>query len=165
MEAGMFNLLGKKRQECSHVLDVLENSAEGTAALSAAQREHLAACADCRDAADAFLVSRSLLQELPAREAEPGPWFAPRVMAAIAAREAELRQSLDAWAAVPKLAARLTWVSALALLLATTWLYESPKRAQTTAANQNQGTFESLFDSQQPPAPEDVVLPLESGHD
>jgi hypothetical protein len=166
MEAGMFNLLGmKKRRECSHVLDVLENSAEGTAALSAAQREHLAACSDCQDAADAFLVSRSMLQELSAREAAPGPWFAPRVMAAIAAREAELRQSLDAWAAVPKLAARLTWVSALALLLASTWLYETPKRTQTSAANQSQGTIESLFDAPQPSAPDDVVLSMESGHD
>lgn len=162
----MFNLLGmkKNRKECSHVLDALENSAEGVTALSASQRQHLAACADCQDAADAFSVSRSILQELPAREAAPGPWFAPRVMAAIAAREAELRQSLDAWAAVPKLAARLSWVSALALLLASTWLYESPKHTQNSG-NQGQGTIESLFDAPQSSSPDDVVLSMESGHD
>lgn len=160
----MFNLLGmkKNRKECDRVLDALENGAEGVTALSAAQREHLAGCADCQDAVDAFSVSRSVLQELPARPEEPGPWFAPRVMSAIAAREAELRQSLDAWAAVPRLAARLTWVSALALLLASTWLYESPKHAP---ASQSQGAIESLFDAAQPAAPDDVVLTMESGHD
>ena len=162
----MFNLLGiRKKNDCSRVLDALENSAEGTSALSASQREHLAACTECRDAADAFLVSRNLLQELSAHGAEPGPWFTPRVMAAIAAREAELRQSLDTWVAVPRLAQRLTWVSALALLLASSWLYESPKHAQTSAANQGQGAIESLFDSTQSSAPDDVVLPMESGHD
>ena len=163
----MFDLLGmkKSRNECGHVLDALENSAEGVTVLPAAQREHLAGCADCQDAADTFSVSRSVLRELPAREAAPGPWFAPRVMAAIVAREAELRQSLDAWAAVPKLAARLTWVSALALLLASTWLYSAPRRTQTSAANQSQGTIESLFDAPQSSAPDDVVLNMESGHD
>jgi predicted anti-sigma-YlaC factor YlaD len=157
----MFNLLKMKtdHEECKRLRDVLEGVA--AAPFSAAQREHLAACADCREAADAISVSRSLLRELPSRAAEPGPWFAPRVMAAIAAREVELRQTLDAWAAVPRLAARLTWVSALALLLASTWLYQSPKHAQNSG-NQNPGTVESLFDATQSPAPDDVLLPVEN---
>jgi hypothetical protein len=158
----MFNLLGKKKnqEECRRLRDVLENGAKG-AALSAAQREHLAACADCQEAADAFYMSRTILRELPSRATVPGPWFAPRVMAAIAAREAELRPSLDAWAAVPRLAARLTWVSALALLLASTWLYQSPRHAQNSG-NQNQGTSESLFDAPQSAAPDDVVITMET---
>jgi hypothetical protein len=65
------------------------------------------------------------LSALP-RQAEAGPWFAPRVMAAIKAREAELRRSVDAWIIVPKLARRLTWISALALVLASTWLFGRP---------------------------------------
>jgi hypothetical protein len=155
----MFDLLGMKKshEECRRLRDVLEDAAEG-AALSAAQREHLAACADCQEVADTIFMSRIVLQEVPSRAALPGPWFAPRVMAAIAARESELRRSLDAWAAVPPLAARLTWVCALALLLAGTWLYESPKRAQTAG---NQGTIESLFDAQQSAAPDDVLLTME----
>src|SRR5207344_3351163 len=107
-----------------------------------AQRAHLAACAECQTAAEDILATRGILAELP-RAAEPGPWFAPRVMAAIAARESELRQSLEAWAAVPRFAARLTWISAVALLLAAGWLYESPKFAQPSG---NQTTAESIFD-------------------
>jgi hypothetical protein len=53
-------------------------------------------------------------------------WFAPRVMAAIAAREAELRQSFDAWSVIPKFALQLTWISALALMLAGTWFLQRP---------------------------------------
>ena len=160
----MFNLLGmkKNRDECSRLRDSLEDVAEG-APLSAVQREHLVVCADCQQAADAISVSRSVLHQA-SRAAEPGPWFAPRVMAAIAAREADLRQSLDAWAAVPRLAARLTWVSALALLLASTWLYQSPKHAQNPT-NQSQGAIESLFDGTQSAGPDDVLPTMESGHD
>src|SRR5260370_14819167 len=92
------------------------------------------------------------------RAALPEPWFAPRVMAAITARESELRESLEAWAAVPRLAARLTWLSALALLLASTLLYQLPK---STPRYGNESA-ETLFDSPQTYAPqEDVMLPLE----
>ena len=161
----MWNLLGmkKNRNECSRLRDALESGAHGATALTAAQREHLAACADCQEAAEVFTMSRDILRDLPSRAAQPGPWFAPRVMAAIAAHEADLRQSLDAWAAVPRLAARLTWVSALALLLASTWLYSAPRHAQKSG-NQNQGSIESLFDADSP-GPDDVLPTLESGHD
>jgi hypothetical protein len=81
-------------------------------------------------------------------------------MAAIAARESELRQSLEAWAAVPRLAARLTWISGLALLVASTWLYQLPK---FTPISGNESAVESLFDSSQSSASQDdVVLPLEN---
>jgi hypothetical protein len=63
------------------------------------------------------------------------PWFAPRVMAAIVAREAELRQSIDTWAIVPKLAWRLTWVSAVALVLASTWFLQRPAVAPPVATD------------------------------
>src|SRR6202040_4124601 len=146
----------KKLDEGGRLRDALEGAAE-TAALSRAQQEHLAACPQCQAVADDIAMSRALLREVPGRTALPGPWFAPRVMAAIAARESELVESLEAWAAVPRLAARLTWVSALALLVATTWLYESPKFTQNS---DNQTTAESLFDSSQTQAPDDV-LPME----
>jgi hypothetical protein len=162
----MLNLLGmkKNRKECSRLRAALEDVAHDTTALTAAQHEHLANCADCQEAAEVFTMSRDILQELPSRAAKPGRWFAPRVIAAIAAREADLRQSLDAWAAVPRLAARLTWVSALALLLASTWLYSSPRHAQNSG-NQNPGAIESLFDGTQSAGPDDVLPTMESGHD
>ncbi len=156
----MWNLLKmrKNQGECSRLRDALENVVD-VAALSSAQQEHLAACPACQEASSDISTSRIVLRNVPARAPVPGPWFAPRVMAAIAARESELRQSLEAWAAVPRLAARVSWISALALLLASTWLYESPKFTQNSG---NQATVESLFDSQQSSAPqEDVVLPLE----
>ncbi len=156
----MWNLLRMRKHqgECSRLRDALENVVD-VAALSSAQQEHLAACPACQEASSDISTSRIVLRNVPARAPVPGPWFAPRVMAAIAARESELRQSLEAWAAVPRLAARVSWISALALLLASTWLYESPKFTQNSG---NQATVESLFDSQQSSAPqEDVVLPLE----
>ena len=146
----------RQHRACKRLVDLLEDST-GAAELSAGQQEHLAGCPECQGVADDMSMSRIILRDMPVSSAVPAPWFAPRVMAAIAAREAELRQSLEAWAAVPRFAARLTWISALALLLAGGWLYQLPKRAQTSA---NQTTAESLFDSAQSQAPDDV-LPTE----
>jgi hypothetical protein len=162
MEARMWNPLStrKKEKECRSLRDILESSLE-TSALSAAQQKHLVACPECQEVADDILMTRSILGDMPRHAEVSAPWFAPRVMAAIAAKESELRQSLEAWAAVPRFAARLTWVSALALLLASTWLYESPKSAQNVAQSSgSQSAVESLFDSPQSAATDDV-LPAE----
>src|SRR5260370_25192820 len=109
----------KNREECRRFRDSLEIS-DGMAALSAPLQKHLAVCADCQAAADELLVSRALLRKMPPPLVKPGPWFAPRVMAAIAARESNLLRSQEAWTGVPKLAPRPTRISALALLLAAT---------------------------------------------
>ena len=153
----MWNLLNLKQahQECEEFRDALEGAADVTV-LPVALQKHLDACMKCRVAEDAIFATRAILRDLPSRAEPPAPWFTPRVMAAIAAKESELRQSLEAWAAVPRLAARLTWVSALALLLVTTWLYESPKSAQKSSG-QTTVTVESLFDSPQSSAPDDIL--------
>lgn len=58
------------------------------AAAPAEHRAHAAACADCSDAAKDIVAIRNLLREgTDAPVADP--WFAPRVMAAIASQEAE----------------------------------------------------------------------------
>jgi hypothetical protein len=124
----MWSLLRKGRGECSRFLASLEDVASG-AALSLAQSEHAAQCKECATAVDDWLASRKLLEAMPRQAEVAKPWFAPKVMAAIAARESELRRSLDAWTVVPKLASRLAWVSALALLLTGTWLMERPMSA------------------------------------
>jgi len=166
----MWNSLNTKvkAKDCSSLRDILESARLGGAwevsALSGAQQKHLAACPQCQQVADDILMTRTILRDIPRHSEVSAPWFAPRVMAAIAAKELELRQSLDAWAAVPRLAARLTWVSALALLVASTWLYQSPAKTQT-ATNGNQGSIESLFDSAQSGAPDDVLPSTENGHD
>jgi hypothetical protein len=91
--------------------------------MSVALRGHAESCGDCRDASKDHYASRQLLQVLTASEQTPRPWFAARVMAEIAARESGLTRTLDVWSFVPKLAARVSGVSLIALLLATTWMY------------------------------------------
>src|SRR5260370_18045145 len=139
MEVRMWNPLNTrtKAKDCSSLRDILENASE-ISALSAAQQKHLAACPECQQVADDILMARTMLSDIPRHSEVSAPWFAPRVMAAIAVKESELRQSLEAWAAVPRFAARLTWVSALPLLVASTWLYQSPAKTQTPT-NANQG--------------------------
>ncbi|HKW56584.1 MAG TPA: hypothetical protein VJN42_04435 [Candidatus Acidoferrum sp.] len=87
---------------------------------------HASACAGCRDAANDVLASRGLLAVLPSRAAEAGRWFSSRVMATIAARTAELSHAANTWTFLPKLAARLTWASSIALLLVSAWLFQRP---------------------------------------
>lgn len=66
---------------------------------------------------------RALLRDLQAQRAEPNPFFAKRVMAAIEAQEAEFMRRSRAWAAVPAFASRLSAIAALLLVAAGTWLY------------------------------------------
>lgn len=152
----------KENSKCAAVRDTLENSPQSAGtqsespALSPEQRSHFASCPDCQAGADERLTSSFLLRRLP-KTAAPDAWFAPRVTAAITARESELRQSLETWAVLPRLAARLTWVSALALLLMGTWVFESPRFAR----NGNQSGSESLFESPQPDASDDVLLSMD----
>ena len=152
----MWNLLRKKTIECVHLRNALEQTAN-RADLAPDLQDHLTVCGDCQTAADEFYVGRALLQTLPAQS----PWFAARVMSAIAAREGEIKRSLEAWAILPKLAARLTWVSALALLLAGTWLYERPK--STTRQMDTAG--ESLFEgSTASSSPDDLLASAVEQH-
>src|SRR5580700_1608212 len=142
----MNNLLNKRRVECRDFQSQLEDAAQSAPSAKefselfqdapAALKTHAATCADCRSAADNIIEVRALLAELPSTATMAGPWFAPRVMAAIAARKAELTRAADTWTFLPKLAARLTWASAVALLLASTWLYQKPPTmpAATTTA-------------------------------
>jgi hypothetical protein len=154
-EASMWSLLKRNRGNCNQFLESLEGNTR-VAIRSSALREHAATCKDCQAAADEIHASRELLKALPASQAgKSRPWFAPRVMAAIAAREAELRRSLDTWTAVPRLAARLTWACALALLLASTWLYEKPRAAAKSGGD---ATVESLFDAPATSPNQDDIL-------
>jgi hypothetical protein len=121
----MWKFLKIQEDDCGRFRESLEEVASGGA--SREMLEHSAACEDCAAAAEELLESRELLRALPRESAPAMPWFAPRVMAAIAAREAELRQSFDAWTVIPKFALQLTWISALALMLAGTWFLERPK--------------------------------------
>lgn len=82
---------------------------------------------------------RQLMRGLETHGAEPGPFFAKRVMAAIESREAELTSRVRAWAAVPTFASRLSAVAVMLLLLAGTWLYTGTSRRPATMTG---GIFE-----------------------
>jgi hypothetical protein len=132
----MGTFLNRRRAECREFQVQLEDAAgaapsakglsELLAAAPVALKAHVTSCASCGASAENILAARALLAALPSHAAMSGPWFAPRVMAAIAARKAELSRAADTWTFLPKLAARITWASAVALLLASTWLYQKP---------------------------------------
>jgi hypothetical protein len=152
----MWNPLEKSGSDCARFRDLLEAGGRRTPA--AALREHAAECPECEAAAVELAASRELLSVLP-RQPEAGPWFAPRVMAAIRAREAELRRSVDAWIIVPKLARRLTWLSALALVLASTWLFGG-SAATTWKPVATDITGEPVHDYAAPVNNDDLLLSL-----
>jgi hypothetical protein len=163
-------LLNDNRAECRKFRIQLEDAAaaapgakttsELLAAAPAAQREHIAACAGCRAAAENILESRALLAPLASSAALGGPWFAPRVMAAIAARSAELSRAADTWTFLPKLAARLTWASSIALLLASGWLYQRPAASPATTPQRTDITGEPVADNAAPAINDDVLVSL-----
>jgi len=100
----------------------LDSSASGES-MPGRLRAHAQGCEDCRIALDDHVATRQVLSALATREDTPGPWFATRVMAEISAKQSASPSTLDMWSFVPKLAARVSGVSLIALLLATTWMY------------------------------------------
>src|SRR5882762_3995554 len=163
----MWNLLNKSEEECRKLQDLLEESAaagpeavrieELSQTWPAAQRAHVAACGSCQEAAQDLLASREIFKGVASSTQVARPWFAPRVIAAIAARERELSEMASTWLAVPRFASRLAVASGALLLVASTWLYERPF---TTPANQPAVTAnqEYLFETPQAPMNQDDVL-------
>jgi hypothetical protein len=164
----MWDKFRKENQLCEQYREALEDlrpdvgqvtaSAELRNSLPAELMEHAQGCDACEQAAETFWASRDLLAgplEL-AREHhvvamnETRPWFAARVIAKIAERETEGRRALTEWSgAVAKLASRLAWVSALVLLVGTTWFY-GPHGGQLntqSVESKAEATQQYLFDS------------------
>jgi hypothetical protein len=160
-------LLKRQDGECERLQDWLESLAtesvrgEGVEglleSLPAQERAHFAKCSSCREAAQNLLATRGLLKGAVARAADGGPWFANRVLAAIAARERELALPVSPWSMVPRFASRLAWASAIVLLAGSTWLYQ---RATAVPAKQPAAASspEYLFEAPQPPMNQDDVL-------
>ncbi len=169
-EAGMWDLLTKRKDECTHLRDLLEGlAAERPLAGSVEElleilpqdhRAHFAGCRSCRDAAQDLLAARGIFKGVASHSEEAGPWFARRVMAAIAAREQELALPVSPWTAIPRFASRLALVTAVVLLAGSTWLYESPMAAlnkQPAAASSQEYLFEA---PQQPMNQDDVLISM-----
>jgi len=165
-------LLNTNKEACREFQAQLEDAAASApgpstlpgllAALPVSLSLHASACASCRAAADELAASRAMLAALPSSANLGGPWFPSRVMAAIAARRAELARAADTWTFLPKLAARLTWVSSIALLLASAWLYQRPVAKAPATAKQvaTDITGEPISDISAPAANDDVLVSL-----
>jgi hypothetical protein len=154
----MFEVL-KSHSSCKTIQAMLEDL-DDPKSLPPALAEHAAKCPDCRAAIEEFAESRALFAPLRAERnpAHPQvqPWFASRVMAAIAERESKLEDALEAWSAVPRFASRFAWVSALALLLTTSWLLERQPQPKQMVVTDLAG--ESALDRHPTPANNDEVL-------
>lgn len=165
----MWTLLRKRDEECRKIQDSLEESASASpgtgsvkelvAVLPPAERNHIALCKKCRDAAQDIFSVREVLKDVASRAEEAGPWFASRVMRAIETREQELGARVAAWVEVPRFASRLAWIAAIVILAGSTWLYErapmGSSRPPTGAAAQ-----ESLFETPPPTNQDDVLISM-----
>lgn len=121
------------------------------------EKTHVQSCPDCKDAVSDLLESRALFRNWNAAGVQGNPFFAERVLAAIASRESEMEQATRTWAVVPKLAARLAGIATLVLLIAGTWIYEGPARKQANQPVVEPGS--QLFeDNATVPADRDEVL-------
>jgi hypothetical protein len=159
----MLSLFPRKKKPCSNFLDIATD-AVNTATLEEVlghatpqQRAHVAACDDCRAALEELLAARRLLSAVPSQASVPRPWFTSKVMSAIAARETELSRLATAWTLVPKLASRLAWVSAAAILVAGTWLYRKPA-SSPPGQTATEASVESVFETSPPPNQDDMLL-------
>jgi hypothetical protein len=167
----MSGLLDNTQSHCDHFQEWLEESRSPQSGLETYEnlmsnagpevRQHVQECSDCRDAAEDIVALRNLVREF---EAVPvaGPWFAPRVIAAISSLEVERSRASAIWLAVPRFASRLSWLAAVALLFTCTWMYErstQPIEPQTPSAF----TSEHLFDPPALPANHDDVLVNQAG--
>jgi hypothetical protein len=131
--------------------------------MSPGSREHARGCAECREAAEDVALTRSALRPLGEVSVEPGPWFATRVMAAIAGRESEMDLRDAVWMSIRKLAPRLVAVCALLLVLASTWTYQL-RQVQVMGTEQAGSSDTVLEAGQSAPLNDDVLISATEGH-
>lgn len=167
----MWNLLKKSNNECEVLRDLLEESAgarpeatrveELSTGWTPVQSSHFAACGKCQTVAQDLLATRKLFAQVASSRETERPWFAARVMAAIAARQRELSEGARTWLAVPRFALRLAMASAALLLVASAWLYEKPSGMGAKQPTASMSGQEYLFEA--PPAPmnqDDVLISM-----
>ncbi len=147
---------GKNNSQCEALKNSLEDFAD-SGSLPAELTQHAASCADCRRVVEDYRASQVLLGALRREPAEPKPWFATGVMAAIAVREVNLQGSLEKWIAIPRLASKFAWVSVLALLLSGSWLV-GRQQASRPAWMPTDLAGETLVDRHPAPVDNDDVL-------
>lgn len=165
----MWNLLKKSGQECRRVQNCLEEAAaqrsnDGTVeelieGLTLAARSHVDGCEACREAALDLVATKELFKGVAGIKDEARPWFAARVMAAIAARQNELANALNPWIEFPRFASRFALVAVVLLVAGTTWYYEKGARVPSYQIN-GSATQESIFEAPPPANPDDVLVSM-----
>jgi hypothetical protein len=169
----MWNRMRHLGDECGRFRTSLEDSAvaphasesvdELLAAMPSMARNHFAECLGCQEVAQDLLTARRALKEAVPEAFEPGPWFAGRVIAAIAVRERAIGEAARTWLVVPRFASRLAVASGALLLVASTWLYERPLPAPSQQAS-SLAAQESLFESPPPMNQDDVLINLQESN-
>ncbi len=164
----MWNLLRQNKGECGRLRDSLEEPATKHAhavsveelmeSLPPARREHVASCESCREAVQDLVTTKELFQGVSRFAEEERPWFAARVMNAIAAREKELSLRVSAWRVFPRLASRLAWIMAVVLLAGSTWFYE--KVIREPSYQWNGASQESIFEAPSQTNQDDVLISM-----
>ena len=160
----MWNLRRRSKEECGRLRDAVEGAAAKQAdavsvkslreGLTTEERKHIETCRDCQEAVQELVAAKELFQGASSFREEARPWFAARVMAAIAAREKDLAECVTAWTEFPRFASRLIWVAAIVLLASTTWFYESVVRVPGPVS----GSQESIFEAPQQTTPDDILI-------
>lgn len=162
----MWTWLGRKTSECRRIEErlfaLLETQPFSSleswlAAAEPEVRAHVKDCARCSAEMDDVIYALSLLRANRPATADPGPAFAARVMQAIAEREQHGSSPGSLWFAVPAVAARLAWVSAAVLLVASTWMYEQRPSAPAPSAAKNVSA-DVFLEPAPPPATQDEIL-------
>jgi hypothetical protein len=169
----MWQLSKKIAKDCEDTRDELERDSEGTdgdhgaalrmllTRLPEAARKHVRGCEDCQIYADELVQVRAIFESGrafgSAEEMQPSPYFMGRVMRSILDREAELENAAQTWAAVPRLAYRVSVLASLTLLIAGSWLYQQPRHSTTVAVNAQQNA-EGLVEGGTNSVQDDLLL-------
>lgn len=169
----MWNLLKKNNAECGRLRDSFEEAATKHAgaisveglieSLPQAEREHVTSCESCREAAQDLVATKRLFQGAASFAEDARPWFAARVMNAIAAREKELSLRVSAWSEFPRFASRLAWITAVVLLAGSTWFYEKAMKAPSYPLK-GAAPQESIFEAPQQTNQDDVLISMEESN-
>ncbi len=164
----MWSVLKRPDGECRMVRDSLEEVArrhpESASVnhwikeLAAEEQQHMETCGACREAAGELAATKELFRGAASFAEEDRPWFAARVMGAIALRERELALRLSAWNEFPRFAARLAWIAGVLLLAGTTWFYERVLRAPQYELNGV--SQESIFEAPQQTSQDDALISM-----
>jgi anti-sigma factor RsiW len=149
-----------KNSACSDYEALLEDSISGELGGADAARlsQHLKGCMGCREALEFVSLSPRLLR-LGERIADPGPGFAPEVMARIRV-DKDVRAEKGFWQPLVSLSWRFAATATLALAVLVAYDSSSHKQLDQTAVSINASQPQDIFspDPTRMPASRDEVM-------